>query len=365
MRTPPRRYGRTACTLSWLALATMLVHARAEAQTPPERRWSLQWSRGPGAGQCVGAAELSRRVAARIGRDPFGDPARAELTIEGHVASVGDGRFTVTVQVAEPDGTTRGARELDERAAGCGELDEAIVLVVAMTVDPSAAVGAPDDGGSPEVDVTVGDPASQPEPSGDAESTPAATPVPTPATPRPSPPDGNPPAAALRGELLGAARIAIAPSPVVGPGLRLAVEVDPLPPVVLEAAWYPSVDERFGEGRARFELLSAGLAVCPRVELGARLDVAVCAKGEVDRLSATARGFAQNLDAASTFGALGPALALAWRFGDATLLGLHTEAMMPLSRDRFVVESADGSERVALHRPGAIAWRIAVSVGVW
>ena len=170
---------------------------------------------------------------------------------------------------------------------------------------------------------------------------------------------------ALRAELLGAARIGITPSVVAGPALRIALRLPPLPVIAIDAAWYPSVDHRVGEGSTRFDHVSAGIALCPRMELAPRLDLEACAKVELDHLAATARGYVQNLDAASTFAAAGPALALTWRAGTALLVGLHAEAMLALERDRFVVESADGADRILLHRPAPVAARLALSLGVW
>jgi hypothetical protein len=119
----------------WLALAGT---ARAEASA------QHSWTRGEGAETCATRAEIARRVAARLGRDPFVVRAGEDsLALEGLVDRAPGGAYRARIY-AEPAGCAsapcpRVVRELTGDAASCASLDGAVVLALALTIDPSRA----------------------------------------------------------------------------------------------------------------------------------------------------------------------------------------------------------------------------------
>jgi hypothetical protein len=110
----------------------------ARAQGSESFRFS--WVRGEGAGACPDTRALAARVSERLGRNPFSDAA--EQSIEGSV-SARDGRFHAELRVRDAGGIARGSRELAANGPDCAELADAVVLAVALTIDPNAALGGP------------------------------------------------------------------------------------------------------------------------------------------------------------------------------------------------------------------------------
>src|SRR5688572_24899885 len=114
-------------------LVMHLVASRASADTRPTH--ILRWTRGPGAESCIDAQMLATAVEERLGRVVFAEQATPAVIIEAHVARATAG-WHVAIAVRSADGKPLGARELDEPAADCRALDEALSLVIALIVDP-------------------------------------------------------------------------------------------------------------------------------------------------------------------------------------------------------------------------------------
>jgi hypothetical protein len=101
----------------------------------------LAWTRGDGAGTCIDASELAARVEATIGRPvrarppggAEGPPAdTGPLRLDGQVQPLDRGWIAV-VQVQGAGPTLR--REVTLDAPDCRQLDEALVLVVALMAE--------------------------------------------------------------------------------------------------------------------------------------------------------------------------------------------------------------------------------------
>lgn len=89
----------------------------------------------------MGSLSLARAVERRLGRAVFVAPSRAQLAVEGRVAprapELGPG-YEATISVTRLDGSIVGTRSLESRDATCRELDEGVVLVIALLIDPEA-----------------------------------------------------------------------------------------------------------------------------------------------------------------------------------------------------------------------------------
>ncbi|HKY39294.1 MAG TPA: hypothetical protein VJN18_25325 [Polyangiaceae bacterium] len=116
-----------------MVLATCFSAGQVHAAEPAR----LEWVRLEGAGSCIDAAELETRVKRRLDTDPF-DP-RASRSIEGVARRTGEvWRAQIAVR-AHPGDANPPLRELESSAADCESLSNAVVLAVALAVDPAAA----------------------------------------------------------------------------------------------------------------------------------------------------------------------------------------------------------------------------------
>lgn len=77
---------------------------------------------------------------ARLGRPVFGAPGEAAILVEGRAERTAEG-WRAEVRLAGADGTAAGERVLVSRAESCDALGEAVVVAVALMIDPGAGPG--------------------------------------------------------------------------------------------------------------------------------------------------------------------------------------------------------------------------------
>jgi hypothetical protein len=118
-----------------LALGLSLIALEVRAQPSPSDGVRLSFVRADNATDCVTAPALEREMVRRMGRDPFAGAARQ--WIEGVVVKEG-AYYEVQLFERDAEGTTLGIRRLREAAADCHKLDDAIVLAIALIIDPTA-----------------------------------------------------------------------------------------------------------------------------------------------------------------------------------------------------------------------------------
>jgi len=119
------------------ALALMLTTSAATASAQQTERVRFAWARAEGAEGCADAAALARSVTARLARNPFDE--RAPRIVEGLTTASAAG-FVATVWVREVDGRLIGKRSIASRASTCASLDAAMVLAIALLIDPEGAL---------------------------------------------------------------------------------------------------------------------------------------------------------------------------------------------------------------------------------
>lgn len=113
----------------------------------PGRSARLQWQREPGAETCITSEELAAGLQRRLRRGTVGGP-EAELTLEGVILPA-EGRpgWRAWIVVRDRAGRATGSREFSSDEASCRALDEALLLVLSVIVEPSLALepaaGAP------------------------------------------------------------------------------------------------------------------------------------------------------------------------------------------------------------------------------
>lgn len=322
---------------------------------------------------CPGAAEFLRDVLARTTR------ARA--------AADGEPALDVWVRIVEKEGsrgrivlwknTTPRAREVS--GATCGEVAEALALITALAVDPSASAakatptgpgGVSPPAGSAQVSGPLGTPGSMPVagpldvPVGPPGSTPVAGPLDPPVGPPGSVPWGTPgsrewapppwrgpvpappPERPWSAGAFAATGLAAAPVPLFGGGLFVERAFGDRHGGVARLSAELATTGTFdaGPGAASFLRGTLGLEGCPIARVTPWLSVGGCVAGEVGFLRAqgVARGeIASVAEALVPWASLGLRARLAVDLGPSGVLALDGGPSFPLVRRSFVFEAPD------------------------
>jgi hypothetical protein len=264
-------------------------------------RHALRLTRAPGAESCIDAGSLAAAVEARLGRTVFTRTEPPAVIIDAQ-ASPG---WHVAIAVRGADGTAIGERVLDDPATNCRALDDALVLVIALIIDPEAAMREPS-----------------------------------------SPQAREPWRVDAGASLLGAA--GLLPGAGFGGGVHVGVDPPALPAFEIHGtAWLG--DETRDQGRGgRFSLLAAGLAVrVPTWKLETLVGV------ELARMAGSGIGFDRVQDASAVIPALAvePRIVLARAQRVSFSAGLVV--WIPLLRPRFTFEQA-GMD-VVVYQPAPLA----------
>lgn len=136
-----------AFVLLWRLVAPASVYARGPAP-------ALSWVRGVGAESCITSVELAKKVESVLGGPVFVSASEAELVIEGYVNPKKGGGFDARLMVIDGSGRWLGSRDLSIGLLDCSALDEALALVIAVTINPESGLA----GGSilsPEMAATL------------------------------------------------------------------------------------------------------------------------------------------------------------------------------------------------------------------
>jgi hypothetical protein len=285
----------------------------------------LEWVRLAGAGSCIDAAELERRVKGRLGTDPF-DP-RASRSIEGVAQRTGEIWRAQLVLRARPDDANPPRRELESTAADCESLGNAVVLAVVLAIDPEAAFGV----------AAVKPPPPPPPPPVEA--------------PPPLPPKG--PVARAEATLAGRADLTLAgqlgllPQASFGLGLGVATVLTRRFELGLRARAFPDV-EVGGEPSYAVGLAALTLELCAVARPGQRVELRACAGPSLGILHASVLvgDRTQPGQRASFAAELG--LDAAFALTRTLALELGARAAVPVTRYRFVLE---GSEQALFAQP--------------
>lgn len=273
---------------------------RAQTEEPGRARLELTADAA-----CVTGTDLTARVRARSPRVRFVED-RDAVVVRARVTAAGD-RVTGELSLANPGEQATNRRVV---ARSCDEAADAMALIIAVTLDPTATTGKPaPDTSSP---ATPDSPAS---PAG-TNPAPAATP------PAPNPPSSAPATPADRDASSddpatqtspGRARFSlqlafqsfVGPAPEIMPGIAAygRAELDrpsPWSPSAILGVTYAARGgfEQRG-GSASFSLLAASLDACPFRVTFARLELRPCASLLFGRLAAEGTN---TLNSAGTVG---------------------------------------------------------------
>jgi len=307
-----------------LGLALLAAAPAARAGDPVR----LHWVRTEGAGTCIDPAALEARVRERLGSDPF--DARATRSIEGVIRrtrSPSDEGWEAEILVrAHPGDLEPPLRALKSQAKDCESLSEAVVLAVALAIDPAAAFSA-------------------------AKATPPAlSPPPAPVPVATASEAAAVAAPAGRGELELAGQAGLLPHASLGAGLVAAAALSDHLELALRAQIFPAVTV---QGAPSFAIgLAAGdVRLCARMPRAARVAFVACGGPAVGVMGAAllAGDRAQPGERAWVAAELGAGAVVG--LGRALGLRLDVEGAVPITRYRFVVEGSTDT----LFRQSAVA----------
>jgi hypothetical protein len=267
-----------------------------------------------GAGSCIDAAELEARVKRRLGNDPF-DP-RAARSIEGVARRTAGGWHAQIAVRAHPGDANPPLRELESHAEDCDSLSNAIVLAVALAVDPSASLTDPP-------------PKELPPPP------PVETPKPPPPAPAVAPPTGL----AGRAEASAVAQTGILPRASVGVGLGFAMAVGARFDIALRGATFPGV-QMTGDPSYSIGLAAVDLELCAVALRTLSAEVRACAGPWMGIMHAAVLtgDRAQPGERASFAADVG--LDAAIFFARSVAFDLGVRAAAPLTRYRFTLDGS-------------------------
>jgi hypothetical protein len=328
--------------VSFVVVGVLLSSAAVASASAQANTARLEVEAAPG---CSTRDELIARVAARSTRIRFVTDAAGVPTLTARIEAGPRGVVVAELIVVEPDGR-KFARRLE--APSCAAATDAVALVVAITLDPSAATG---DGAAaagatgPETDA-----AGKGTPTAGATSpTPAPTPTPEPAS-EPAPRDaangtgdaGEPPLPATRlltAAVAGAVVVGPAPTPMPGLALEAQAALDRAsilsPALVLTLTHVWSGDQMQPGGTAAFTLDLLALDACPFRVAVLALEARACAAGSLGRLAAQGSQTYDAASVASPFATVGGTLRLAVLFGSRVELRARFGAGATLWRDAF------------------------------
>jgi hypothetical protein len=371
-------------SLRWLtvrvALSSFLAFSYAQAQDVATQRPALHWTRAAGAESCIDPAQLARGVEQILG-PVFHSPSDANVTLEASVSRTVTG-FSLTARLLGLHAEELGQRTLAAAGGDCRAFDSLWMFVLALTLDPHAALTALPAELDAQLEVAV-DAALLAELRGEAaaqatrETRPpeqkalAATPVDQAPEPlpdaRPSPATragGHERAVTLRGRLAVGPAWGVAPGVTASAALALDIERRWWMVRIRASGWLPRTTRVDDEGHtARFSGTQLHLFACPaEIALKAlRLDTCLGAFAGIM--------IGRALEVAEATRVLrptyGPALelSLAWPFTPRLGIALDASVQWNARRDRFYVSSSVGTASDGFRLP-ALGGAVGVAL-VW
>ena len=340
-----------ASVLAWFVTCPGLASAQQgshEALEPVR----LSWVRSAGAESCPGPHAIEDRVRASLGRDPFASDA--PVVIEAMVDRTEEG-WHALLRLRGRDGHTIGSRELATEDPTCDGMARAVVLAVALTIDPTAPIRTealgPTPSSAPESPATEPPLVEAPEPPAveATEPPPVEAPVPPPATPAgPTEVPGFSPRAHVAPVLVSV--LGVVPSPGWGAGVLTRVPVSPRWSVELQMLWLgerSAQDDRFAFG------WTAGAAgPCLTLARSQNTELASCALLQVGAMHATVRGAEAVEPGQSLWLAVTGSPRLTTTLASPVDLVLGVDVVVPVLRREYLVV---GDDTTRAFLPSAVA----------
>ena len=337
--------------MRWLALVLVLLGALLAARPARAERSTsaLSWVRLPGSEACITAPELGARIEKHLGRSVLVSPSVADVSIEGRTEALGSGaarRYRVVVGGTRRDTTLIGTREMISQGSDCRALDDGLVLVIALMIDPDALSPAPEPLAPPPQVTVTREIVNERTVVHEIERV-----------------NVGPPPWLVEASVLGVA--AIQRLSGAAPGVALGLRAGPSKLVAFQITLdvVPSGELTVGSRTVDFAIFEGGLAYCPAVALGRRVDIGGCLGLRVGVVHSRGQGFANDRGADRGLAdvAVGPQLAVGLAGPLFAVVG--ASALVPLVRQQTTVTDATGKD-VVLDERAALGAEIGVGVGV-
>jgi hypothetical protein len=358
---------------AWIALLWIVQLGVAEAQSDARRGPALNWVRLPGAESCITASDLALRVEERLERRVFVLAQDAELAFDGYVQPRAAGGFTAHLAVANARGEVLGARDIESADPDCRKLDDALVLITALTLFPGefgmeAGGIALDPDTNARLQALFGneptelDPSSLPAPATPPANVPMPVPVPAPSS-----------SSAPR--IHHSSLIAIEASPVIAfgvlPGVALGIAAElttRIPSLWPTRAGFAHFFERdaraeaLPSGTSHFERDELTLFTCPLAP-DEPFAFELCAGAVLGLVRVASEGFAEGgIDATDPVLDIGGQAGVRALFFDVLLARLTATALLPLVQRSYDYQALDASTE-QLFRSAQVGARLQLSLG--
>jgi len=358
---------------AWLALWLVMAADSAVLAEPP-RGPALNWVRLPGAEGCITAAELAQRVEARLERSVFVLAQDAELAFDGYVQPRASGGFAAHLAVSNARGQVLGARDVESAEVSCRGLDDALVLITALTLFPgdfglSSGGIALDEDTNARLHALFGDEPSELDPA----SLPAA-PAPEPAAPPlaaraelPAQPDRDQPSARKNVALEAAPVLAIGvlPGAALGVSAELTVRFPELWPIRAAFGHFFERDaraEKLTSGTASFERNELMLLGCPLSPDDA-LAVELCMGAVFGVMSVSSEGFADGgIEASDVVLDLAGQAGARMSFWGGVLVRASLTANLPIVQRNYEYQALNAADE-PLFRSAQVGLRAQIGLG--
>jgi hypothetical protein len=336
-----------ACLSCWFARP-----ASARADDPASRTSSLGWIRLQGAESCISTQALAQAVEERLGRKVFVSASEADVSVEGHVARASSPpRWRATLTIRDATGAELGTRDIDSNGESCSSLDEGVVLVVSLLIDPDAASSPP------AVAPAEPEPAPPPAPPPTVVVERQRVLVPVPA-PRPDDPWRVEVGAGM------AASLGLLPAPSLGAKVVAIVEPPRFWGILVSGAYWFGADAEAERGAyADVTLAHAGAGLCPLRLAAWRVSYRICAAVDVGSMRSNGHGFdTQGAEETLSVHATLPNR-LALRIAGPLVASVGLDLIFPLARTEIGYRASDGSRRV-LFQPSPVAASADLGLGL-
>ena len=324
-----------------LVLVLVLVPHRAQADdsasktsATKKRTSTLGWDRLPGADACVATQPLARAVETRLGRKVFVSPAEADVSVEGRVEKKGAG-YTATIVIRDAEGKLLGTRSLEKPDPSCAALTDALVIVIAVMIDPDASLGPVPPVPPPPVPPEA-PPAKPPEPRIEKVYVPVLVPTPIEAPRKP----------ALMGDAALSARVAVGVVPDPGVGVSIVGVLVPrrFIGILARASFVVPRPAPVLGAEVSFSHVSGGGGLCPLAHTFGLVFLSGCAEGEIGLLLVRPSGLPRSVNEARFTVAGGASFGASVLLFEPLTVRIGVVAMLPLVRESFEVTLPSGEK---------------------
>jgi hypothetical protein len=262
---------------------------------------ALSWSQAPGGGACIDRPGLVRKLEATVGEWRTAPADQADTAIHGTVGPTPDGRGWLAVIDAHHADGSAFRRRLSLEALDCRELDEAIVLVVALMMD-----------------------SAEPQP----------PPLKVPSRPQPS---------SVSVGVEGAFALGMLPRAAIGLGLTSDVRLAPLWPVDLWTDIWPTSQTLHNGAGARFGAWTAGIGLCPLDLAGTAWAFYGCAGATGGEIVSSGLGLDISVSHTRAYLQIELRVGTRLRIAGPLFAAIDLGAGVPVARDTYTYTQASGA----------------------